>query len=509
MPNTLLIINEEAHIRELSRVVDLLLRTQVLRPVIFLEDRMKAHAPALSALAKRGVEVLTSDSFPASDSGATLLPKVRHSRRWRANALVLAARLIARCAPDWLRRTKSGLIDVAYIDLNRNLMLRRATVCDAVLRQRDYAAIVLCEDNIELDTGVWIAVARRQNVRSVIVPYTISNTAEFAESYVHHAPYQVGATQENRIVARLFPEWTLTYKGQNFLRSNYAKIIAVEQLGLTPPNPWLLNSGNADAIAVESAAMYEYYCAAGIPASQLVPTGSLTDDVIAAVLPDAEAKRRSLLQELGLPEDRPLLLCALPPDQNTYNRPGCEFTDFDDLIGFWGACLAGVAGWNVVVRPHPKTAPDRLSALRRHGIPITETDTAGLIPLCDLYVASVSATIRWAIACGKPVINYDVYQYGYKDYAGVEGVALVNTRTEFRDLLQKLTGVTEARATITTAQRQLAPRWAWLDGKSGARLVALLRGEKVPHSASEMSFAASTPSAAASPARARIAADIH
>ncbi len=34
-----------------------------------------------------------------------------------------------------------------------------------------------------------------------------------------------------------------------------------------------------------------------------------------------------------------------------------------------------------------------------------------LVPLCSLYVASVSATIRWAIACGKPVVNYDVYRF--------------------------------------------------------------------------------------------------
>ncbi len=508
MRNALLIINEEAHIRELARVVDLLLRTQALRPVIFLEDRMKPHVGALAALTQHGVEVLTSDSFVGSDHGATLLPGARRLRRWRADALVLAARIIARCAPDSVRRTGSGVIDVDYIDLNRNLMLRRAAVCDAVFRQRDCAAIVLCEDNVELDTAVWIAVARQHGVRSVIVPYTISNTAEFAESYVHHPPYQVEATLENRIVARHFTEWTLSYKGRRFLRSNYAKIVAVEQLGLTPPNPWLLNSGNADAIAVESAAMSDYYRAAGIPASQLVETGSLTDDVITAVLPEVEAKRRSLLREFGLPEDRPLLLCALPPDQNTYNRPRCEFTDFDDLIGFWGACLAGVAEWNVVVRPHPKTAPDRLGALRRHGMPITDADTAALIPLCDLYVASVSATIRWAIACGKPVINYDVYQYGYQDYAGVEGVALVNTRTEFRDLLNRLTGNGEVRAAMTAVQRQVAARWAWLDGQSGSRLIALLCGEKVSRSASEMPRVGSAPSVAASPTPAPVSADV-
>src|SRR4051794_9633665 len=110
MRNALLIINEEAHIRELERVVDLLLRTQALRPVIFLEDRMKPHADALVALTQHGVEVLTSDAFVCSDHDATLLPKVRRVRRWRAGALVLAARIIARCAPESIRRASSGVI---------------------------------------------------------------------------------------------------------------------------------------------------------------------------------------------------------------------------------------------------------------------------------------------------------------------------------------------------------------------------------------------------------------
>ncbi len=163
-------------------------------------------------------------------------------------------------------------------------MLRRAAVCDAVLSQRRYSALVFTEDNVELDTGIWTAIARRHGVRTVILPYTMSNTAEFAESHVHHPPMQVSASLQNRLVALLFPQWTLRHKGQHFLRSTYAKAIAVELLGLTPPNPWLMNSGHADAIAVESDAMRDYCLAAGLPARQLVTTGSLTDDVMAEVL---------------------------------------------------------------------------------------------------------------------------------------------------------------------------------------------------------------------------------
>jgi hypothetical protein len=195
---------------------------------------------------------------------------------------------------------------------------------------------------------------------------------------------------------------------------------------------------------------------------------------MADVLRQAADKRRTLLQDLTLPQDRPVLLAALPPDQKTYDRPGCEFCGFDDLIGFWGQTLAAAAGWNVIVRPHPKTRPEHLNALRRHGVAISYIDTAELVPLCDVYVAAVSATIRWAIACGKPVVNYDVYQYGYRDYEGVEAVRLVNTRAEFAREIERVTGDQGYRTTLTACQQRDADRWGMLDGQTGRRMRSLL-----------------------------------
>jgi hypothetical protein len=460
----LLLVNEEAHVRELSRVADLLLATDDLRPVVFMEDRL-AGLGEPGVFVERGIEVLGSTRLATGQAAGWSSPRRRKLRS-------LVASLLARLAVPRriLRRWPLGLFskdDIVLVDINRNLMLKRAAVSDALLKSRPWQAVVMCEDNVELDTGIWIDAAKRHGIRSIIVPYTISNTAEFAESYVGHAPYQLRATPQNRLVGRLFPEWVLDYKGRQFLRSNYAKVVAVEQLNLTPPNPWLLNSGYADAIAVESDAMQDYYRAAGLPAGQLVTTGSMTDDVMAKVVAEAPQRRQALAEQHGLPADRPLLLCALPPDQNTYDRPGCEFANFDDLIGFWGDCLAEVKDWNVIVRPHPKTASERVDLLRRKGLAVSYDDTALLVPLCDLYVAAVSATIRWAVACGKPVINYDVYQYGYEDYRGVRGVQLVNLRTEFREALCGIAGNAARRAELAAFQRADAARWGCLDGASG------------------------------------------
>ena len=61
------------------------------------------------------------------------------------------------------------------------------------------------------------------------------------------------------------------------------RVLAMELLRLSPPRPWLFNSSHADVITMESEAMWDYYGAAGMPATQMVVTGSTADDVMAGV----------------------------------------------------------------------------------------------------------------------------------------------------------------------------------------------------------------------------------
>ena len=71
--------------------------------------------------------------------------------------------------------------------------------------------------------------------------------------------------------------------------------------------------------------------------------------------------------------------------------------------------------YNIIVRPHPGHM-DLEDCLEGTACKKITRDTALLIPLCDIYIAFASATIRWAITAGKPVLNYDIFQYNYEDY---------------------------------------------------------------------------------------------
>ncbi len=73
----------------------------------------------------------------------------------------------------------------------------------------------------------------------------------------------------------------------------------------------------------------------------------------------------------------------------------------------------------------------------RLGVRLVTDDIARLIPLCDVFVASVSATISMALACGKPVVNYDVYRFRYDDFEGVPDLHTFENRSEFAQRLTK------------------------------------------------------------------------
>jgi hypothetical protein len=167
-------------------------------------------------------------------------------------------------------------------------------------------------------------------------------------------------------------------------------------------------------------------------------------------------------------------LSALPPDQlYGAGRPECEFLDYRDLVKFWISSLQNAAAGNVVLSLHPSTKKEDVEFIAELGVKISDRPIAELIPLCDYYVACISATIQWAIACGKPVVNYDVYRYRYTDYQGLRGVLTIEEQDQFLDVLHRMATDGTFRNEIAEFQKIDAPRWGNLDGKAGQRIIAL------------------------------------
>jgi len=333
----------------------------------------------------------------------------------------------------------------------------------------------LAEDNVEYLSGAWIRAAHENQVPVVIVPYCLAGIEEPAAVYVkdikHHAD-----TPDNIRFAQRFPHWVYEYQGRRLVRLPARRALPLEWLRISSPLPWVMNGSYADAIAVESQFMRDFYKRQGLPPKQFVVTGAVSDDILYGSLRDSHNQRRQLYRQFGMQEDKPMLLCALPPVTSAMDNLREEFRSYEEMIRFWVECLAQVDGYNIFISLHPTMERLQFQLLEEAGwwgMAIAPPDTARMIAICDLYIASVSSTIRWAIACGKPVINYDVYRFRFPDFRPARGVVTVETREGFTAALQRITTDPLYYESLRQAQLQCSNYWGIIDGQSSKRLLEL------------------------------------
>lgn len=53
------------------------------------------------------------------------------------------------------------------------------------------------------------------------------------------------------------------------------------------------------------------------------------------------------------------------------------------------------------------------------------------MPLCAVFVAAISSTIRYALTCKKQVLNFDIFDMNYSEYKNIDSVRTVNNINDF------------------------------------------------------------------------------
>lgn len=464
----LLIVYLPTHFTELIRVARILKKQSLFKPIIFFRTPTYPTFKRDSAICiKEGISYLD-------------FPEGKQEGRNTYRSTYDKIQQFQQYLPATIKTSYEKIVDFNFTTARKLIypfiifyQFIKETRLSKILLSREFVnAIVLAEDNIAYKTSIWIKNAHKLGIPSVIVPFTVVNAREAAEAFYHLPGYSL-EKKLNILVGFLYPKWVYEHKGQRLLRLPAIHVLVREFMGLSSPMPWVSNSGYADAIAVESEFMLDHYRNQGLPEKQLVFTGALYNDILALNLKNSEFGKKRLYRELNLSSDKGLLLCALPPSQ--FPRPECDFETYHNLIEFWIKSLLGQDKYHVVVRLHPRIDPDSMKYLEKSGAKICLRDTAEIVPLCDIFVASISATIRWAIACGKPVINYDVYRYRYADYFNVSSVFVMEEKDDFIRAVKRLTSdKTYHNNSFHARQKTVMEHWGLLDGKASQRMLDLL-----------------------------------
>ena len=289
------------------------------------------------------------------------------------------------------------------------------------------------QDYILSVTSILAKVAEESGVKTVVVPYSMPpTTRELIESFAYGGQNRLRGV-ELLLAPRLNPKLLNHRRGGIYARVNLIDAIHAERLGLTPPEPWLPNSGRG-IVFVPSKQAYDYYAKAGIPEAQLRLTGANWSDHFvrsAATRPERKQKLldrvRAMLSGQGarraamadaLNASKRLVIVSWPPNQWPRRALGC--LTYSDLCQQFINSLSQIQSGglaSVVVSLHPTVNDqDILDRLEKAGVYVLRSSLIRYVDCADVFMSTVSSTSFWALQCGIPTINFDGYLYGYTEF---------------------------------------------------------------------------------------------
>jgi hypothetical protein len=203
----------------------------------------------------------------------------------------------------------------------------------------------------------------------------------------------------------------------------------------------------------------------GFSKEQLSLVGSL-------FLDEMHTLRKGYLAQPNRPGTNIRVLSAFPPDMFSYPvRGNTHFTSYEELISSWCETLLKIDGAELTVVLHPSSPQAVRDAIEARGLRVATGETHKLIAQSDIYIASISATIQWAVAIGVPTLNIDVYGYDYPDYKAEPSV------TQFQTLSQASAWIEQNLGSETSRRRYLDLSRALneTDGNASVRIYQELR----------------------------------
>ncbi len=301
--------------------------------------------------------------------------------------------------------------------------------------QKDYVAafindnnpdiILTCEDNCGCSL-LFIKEAKKKNIKTVVSVFTLANEQELGYVYSKLPDYYIKGFVKQFFYS-CYSKWKRIYQGVLIACETLPNALAKELFKIAPKNPWISVGGNSNYIAIESEFVKEYYLNSGADKKKmkLLPHPALEN--FQHRMKNKSFYIEELKKNFKTINNQPVLLCSLPPDYFANKT----FSNYKEIIDFWMTSLTKQKTHQIWLSLHPRQNVNSIEHLSNYPVTIVKEPIENLMPLCDVFVAQYSATIRLALMCEKYVVNYDMFDANYTEYANCKLVNTVNTKEQF------------------------------------------------------------------------------
>ena len=275
----------------------------------------------------------------------------------------------------------------------------------------------------------------------------------------------------NRGVQRWLPSQVYDSRWGKILFYPAVQIFLLRIMGMLPQNPWYQGTTFADYIMISGIDEAAMYAEARVDPAKLLFFGSHELDVLYEGWPGRTELRQKLIDDYQLDHSKSILIVAFPQlwKQGMISEE-VQWQSFNDILG-----VLSHQDCNVLISLHPGSDWSHYSWIEeKYPVTICREPLKDILVIADLFVASYSSTIRWAIGLGIPVINLDLWQFDIRQYRNLTGHQTVTTVLEFDDLAKKLVAVPENRGSNSGPSPDRDRTGILVDGKAKERLMRFI-----------------------------------
>jgi hypothetical protein len=355
----------------------------------------------------------------------------------------------ARPAPS-AAQARRGRVPV----LRRSYLLRAAVTLAGLIVYRARAArlfrripaavLLVFEDRAPYPEMVYLAQARRLGCRTALVSFAASSVESDAVSRRERVEHLVdrGAWRWlKQRLARRYPHQVAETAFGRMLFFSLPETLALSALGMLGGRNWHYGGGEIELCTKITAHDLELARTEGAPVEKFALTGQPMMDAMHATRRGGQV-REQLKQRYSLRGASAIVLCAVPHAAE------------HGLVG-WERHLeltrelfraVGASGAEVLLSLHPRSSAETYRGLAEEsGCRILSERLSAVLPAADLFVASYSSTVRWALAMGIPTIMADFLQFRYEQFARLPGSVVVHDGAALEQTLRRLLSDRTAR----------------------------------------------------------------
>ena len=159
----------------------------------------------------------------------------------------------------------------------------------------------------------------------------------------------------------------------------------------------------------------------GVPRSKMTVTGSIYADIIYDLIASNENYLSAYKNNSKIYKNKSRIVVFLPPQEVDYWYSGKEFSSIVEYAYWLENELGNISDVELKFSLHPRMALEVRKEVSKVVSNISTQTAFELIVQNDFFIMNHSSLSRWAILAGKPVLNYDIYQFDLNYFPSCSG----------------------------------------------------------------------------------------